>query len=57
MVTNFPNGEIALQNSSVIAVRQAQGKLSDLRLSEAEILQDVIGIHYSSFVVNVDIMS
>jgi hypothetical protein len=57
MVTNFPNGEIALQNSSVIAVRQAQGKLGDLQLSESEILQDVMDIHYSSFVVNVDIMS
>ena len=42
-----PNGEIILQNSSVIAIRQAQGKLDDIQLSEDEILQDVMDIRYS----------
>lgn len=41
-----PNGEIVLQNSSVIAIRQAQSKLSDIQLSEDEILQDVIDIRF-----------
>jgi len=41
-----PNGEIVLQNSSAIAIRQAQGKLGDIQLSEDEILQDVIDIRY-----------
>jgi len=41
-----PNGEIVLQNSSVIAIRQAQGKLGDIQLSEDEILQDVMDIRY-----------
>lgn len=42
-----PNGEIVLQNSSVFAIRQAQSKLSDIQLSEDEILQDIMGIRYS----------
>jgi len=41
-----PNGEIILQNSSVIAIREAQSKLSDIQLSEDEILQDVMDIRY-----------
>lgn len=41
-----PNGEIVLQNSSAIAIRQAQGKLGDIQLSEDEILQDVMDIRY-----------
>ncbi len=41
-----PNGEIVLQNSSVIAVRQVQDKLGDIQLSEDEILQDVMDIRY-----------
>lgn len=41
-----PNGEIVLQNSSVIAIWQAQGKLGDIQLSEDEILQDVMDIRY-----------
>jgi len=41
-----PNGEIVLQNSSVIAIQQAQSKLGDIQLSEDEILQDVMDIRY-----------
>lgn len=41
-----PNGEIVLQNSSAIAIRQAQGKLGDIQLSEDEILQDVMDTRY-----------
>lgn len=41
-----PNGEIVLQNSSVIAIQQAQSKLDDIQLSEDEILQDVMDIRY-----------
>ncbi len=41
-----PNGEIVLQNSSVIAIQQAQSKLGDVQLSEDEILQDVMDIRY-----------
>ena len=41
-----PNGEIVLQNSSVITIQQAQGKLDDIQLSEDEILQDVMDIRY-----------
>ena len=41
-----PNGEIVLQNSSVIAIWQAQGKLGDIQLSEDKILQDVMDIRY-----------
>lgn len=41
-----PNGEIVIQNSSVIAIRQAQGKLGDIQFSEDEILQDVMDIRY-----------
>ena len=32
-----PNGEIVLQNSSLFAIQQAQGKLDDIQLSEDEI--------------------
>lgn len=41
-----PNGEIVLQNSSAIAIQQAQGKLGDIQLSENDILQDVMDIRY-----------
>lgn len=40
------NGEIVLQNSSAIAIQQAQSKLGDIQLSEDEILQDVMDIRY-----------
>lgn len=41
------NGEIVLQNSSLLAIRQAQKKLSDFQVSEETILQDVMDIRYS----------
>ena len=41
-----PNGEIVLQNSSVIAIKQAQSKLEDIQLSEDKILHDVMDIRY-----------
>jgi len=41
-----PNGEIVLQNSSTIAIRQAQGKLGGIQLSEDEILHDIMDIRY-----------
>ncbi len=39
-----PNGEIVLQNSSAIAIQQAQSKLGSIQLFEDEILQDVMDI-------------
>lgn len=41
-----PNGEIVIHNSSVMAFRQAQGKLGDIQLSEDEVLRDVMDIRY-----------
>jgi len=41
-----PNGEIILQNSSLIAIRDAQRELADLQFSEGEILRDVMDIRY-----------
>ncbi len=41
-----PNGEIVLQNSSAMAIQQAQNKLGDIQLSENEVLQDVMDIRY-----------
>jgi len=36
------NGEIILQNSSRIAIREAQAALKDIKVSEEDILQDVM---------------
>ena len=47
MFLERPNGEIVLQNSSAVAIQQAQAKLGDIQLSEDEILQDVMDIRYS----------
>lgn len=41
------NGEIILQNSSKIAIREAQADLKDIDVSEEDILQDVMEIRYS----------
>lgn len=41
------NGEIILQNSSMIAIREAQTALNDVDVSEADILHDVMEFHYS----------
>ncbi|HEY5585051.1 MAG TPA: AbrB/MazE/SpoVT family DNA-binding domain-containing protein [Ruminiclostridium sp.] len=41
------NGDIILQNSSKIAIREAQIALSDVNISQENILQDVMDIRYS----------
>lgn len=40
------NGEIVLQNSSIIAIREAQSGVGNIQISEDEILQDVMDIRY-----------
>lgn len=39
-------GEIILQNSSRIIIRKAQSELKDIKVSEAEILKDVMKLRY-----------
>lgn len=41
------NGEIILQNSSKIAIREAQAALKDINVSEEDILKDVMELRYS----------
>ena len=41
------NGEIILQNSSKIAIQEAQVALKNVNVSEEDILQDVMGLRYS----------
>jgi len=41
------NGEIVLQNSSKIAIREAQIALKGITVSEEDILQDVMKLRYS----------
>ena len=41
------NGDIILQNSSRVAIRDAQAALKDIKVSEEDILQDVMEIRYS----------
>ena len=41
------NGEIILQNSSKIAIREAQAALKDIKVSEEDILQEVMELRYS----------
>ena len=41
------NGEIVLQNSSRVAIREAQAALKDVTATEDEILQDVLELRYS----------
>lgn len=41
------NGDIILQNSSRVAIREAQAALQDIKVSEEDILQDVMKIRYS----------
>lgn len=41
------NGEIILQNSSKIAIREAQAALRDINVSEEDILKDVMELRYS----------
>lgn len=40
-------GEIILQNSSRIAIKEAQKALKDIHVSEEEILEDVMEIRYA----------
>lgn len=47
-----PNGEIVLQSTSAIAIRQAQSKFGDIQLSENEILQEVMDIRYGKKIIN-----
>lgn len=41
------NGDIILQNSSRVAIREAQAALKDIKVSEENILQDVMELRYS----------
>ncbi|MBU4450717.1 MAG: AbrB/MazE/SpoVT family DNA-binding domain-containing protein [Actinobacteria bacterium] len=41
------NGDIILQNSSRVAIREAQAALKDIKVSKEDILQDVMEIRYS----------
>ena len=41
------NGEIIMQNSSKIAIREAQADLKDINVSDEDILQDVMDLRYS----------
>ena len=41
------NGDIILQNSSRVAIREAQTAFKDIKVSEEDILQDVMEIRYS----------
>lgn len=40
------NGEIVLKNSSLLAIREAQAALSDIDVSEEDILNDVMELRY-----------
>lgn len=40
-------GEIVIQNSSRVAIREAQAALRDVSSSEEEILQDIMELRYS----------
>ena len=40
------NGEILLKNSSLLAIREAQMALSDIDVSEDDILNDVMELRY-----------
>ena len=40
-------GEIVLQNSSRVAIHEAQAALGDVSSSEKEILQDIMELRYS----------
>lgn len=41
------NGEIILQNSSRVAIMEAQAALKNIKVSEEDILQDVMELRYS----------
>lgn len=41
------NGDIILQNSSKVAIAEAQAALKDIKVSEDDILQDIMELRYS----------
>ena len=41
------NGEIIIQNSSIIAIKEAQKELKDVNISEDEILEDIMNLRYA----------
>jgi antitoxin PrlF len=41
-----PNGEIVVENSSLLAIREAQTALKNNKISEDDILNDVMNIRY-----------
>ena len=40
-------GEIVIQNSSIIAIKDAQKELQDVNVSEEEILNDIMELRYA----------
>ena len=40
-------GEITIQNSSIMAIKEAQKELKDVNISEDEILKDIMGSRYA----------
>lgn len=42
------NGEVVLKNSSLLAIREAQASLSDIDMSEDDILSDVMEVRYGN---------
>ncbi len=43
-----PNGEIVIQNSSLVAISQAQDTVASVDFSEDEILGEVMNLRYGS---------
>ena len=41
------NGEIIIQNSSIIAIKEAQKELKDIDMSEDEVLNDIMELRYT----------
>jgi AbrB family looped-hinge helix DNA binding protein len=41
------NGEITIQNSSIVAIKEAQKGLEDVNISEEEVLSEIMGIRYA----------
>ena len=43
-----PNGEIVIQNSSLVAITQAQEAVANSNVTEADILADVMNLRYGN---------
>ena len=41
------NGEIIIQNSSIIAIKEAQKELKDIDINEEEVLNDIMEFRYT----------